>query len=93
MPFCFILNNSPSCHTLSKAFERSRKRALVSSCFSKALYISVVIAVSWLIVESPGMKPDWLGVIRLLVERKLNRSSYIIFSNILLQMQRREIGR
>ena len=75
-----------------KTLEKSRNRAFVSSTFSKELYISVVMTRGWLMVESPGIKADWLGVIRLFNLRNVYSFSKIIFSKILLHMHRREIG-
>ena len=43
---------------MSKALEMSKKTARVSSCFSKFLYMSDVIEMSWYIQESPGLNPD-----------------------------------
>ena len=51
----------PSCQTLSKSFNISRKAPLTSKPSSDDLYISWVIAKSWFIQESPGLNFDWLG--------------------------------
>ena len=60
MPFWVSLKMIPSCHTLSNAFAISRNILLTSRPLSKELYTSCVIDNSWLIQESPGLKPDWL---------------------------------
>ena len=93
MPFCLSLKQRPSCQTLSKALDMSKKTALVSSTFSNVSKISVVIDRSWLMVESPGRNPDWFLVKRLFLEKKEYMQSKMTFSNILLQMGSREIGR
>ena len=49
IPFCFSLKIIPSCHTLSNAFEISRKTPLTSNQLSKDLCISWVIDKSCLI--------------------------------------------
>ena len=64
MPFYFNLKIIPSCHTLSNAFDISRKTLLTSNPSSSDLYISRVIDKSWLTQESPGLKPDWFCEIR-----------------------------
>ena len=46
---------TPSCHTLSKAFELSRKTLLFSSLASNASDISCVIDIDWLIHEPPDL--------------------------------------
>ena len=65
-PLHSSLKSRPSCQTLSNALDISRKTARVSldGNSSKAVYIYMqyVIDKSWLIVESPGRNPDWLGV-------------------------------
>ena len=43
--------------------------------------------------ESPGLNPEYFGVIRLLSKKYFNMLSYMIRSKILLQIGRREIGR
>ena len=63
MPFCSSLKITPSCQTLSKALDISKKTLLTSIPSSKDLRISWVIDNSWFIQESPGLKPNWWGVI------------------------------
>ena len=48
-PFCFNLNNKPSCHTLSKAFDISKNTPRVSKeeLESKLRKMSCVIASNW----------------------------------------------
>ena len=60
MPFWVRLKIIPSYHTLSNAFEISRNTLLTSRPSSKELYITWVIIYSWLMQESPSLKPDWL---------------------------------
>ena len=47
--------------TLSKALDMSRKTLLTLKTFSKDWYMSWVTDNNWLIDESPGFKPGWLG--------------------------------
>ena len=61
IPFCSSLKIRPLCHTLSNALEISRNTLLTSRPSSKDFSISCVIDKSWLIQESPGLKPDWFG--------------------------------
>ena len=63
-PLHSSLKSRPSCQTLSNALDISRKTAHISldGNSSKAVYMQYVIDKSWLIVESPGRNPDWLGV-------------------------------
>ena len=75
----------PSCQTLSKALEMSRKTPLTSAVglLSKAVYISCIIDSNWTIHESPGRKPGWDGVKSLLLRKWLNKELQITLSNIL----------
>ena len=59
----------PSCQTLSKAFDISKKTPLISTIrfSSKAVWISGIIDNNWEMQESPGRKPDWEGVKSLLL--------------------------
>ena len=59
MPFCFDLEISPSCQTLSKALDMSKKTLLTSNPLSKDVKILWAIDNSWLIQESRGWKPGW----------------------------------
>ena len=70
-PFCFNLKINPSCQTLSKTFEISKNIALTSrdGVASKDLCIVSTRSNNWLVVESPGRKPAWFLVIRLLEVR------------------------
>ena len=70
MLFKESVTSNPSCHALFKDFERSTKTPLTSSPSSNDLYISGVIAISWLTQKSPGLNPDWLGEIKLLSVKK-----------------------
>ena len=45
-----------------KASDISKKTFLTSSPSSNGLCISWVIARDWVKQESPGLNPDWLGV-------------------------------
>ena len=59
MLFYFNSKISPSCQTLSKALDMSKKTLLTSHPLSKDEQISWVIDNSWLMQESPGWQPDW----------------------------------
>ena len=63
---------SPSYHTLSNAVDVSRKTPYTSNPLSKPLKTSWVIAINWLMQESPGLKTVWLEEIRLLSEKYVN---------------------
>ena len=60
---------SPSCQTLSKAFDMSKKTLLTSNSLSKDIKISWVIDNSWVIQGPPGWKPDWFLEMKLLAEK------------------------
>ena len=64
IPFWRSLWISQACQTLSKAFETSRNNPRTSRLISKALKISRLMEGSWLIQESPGLKPDFFGDIK-----------------------------
>ena len=70
MPFCSSLKITPSCQTLSKALHISKKTLLTSIPSSKDLRISWIIDNSWFIQESPGLKPNWWGVIIFFFQKK-----------------------
>ena len=93
-PFGFSVKMRPSCQTLSNALEISKNiaRVSLSGYLSNALCISLVIERSWLIVESPGRKPDCFGVKRLFLFRNSYITSKISFSNIFPHMGNNEIG-
>ena len=61
IPYWFNLSMRPSCHTLSKALDISRKTPLTSRPLSNESQISWVIDKSWFTQESPSLKPDWLS--------------------------------
>ena len=48
----------PSCDSLSKALDMSRNPLWISKPSSNDWYILWVIDKSWLMQESPGLKPD-----------------------------------
>ena len=48
---------------------------------------------SWLIHESPGLKPDWLGDIKLFSVKNSYISLYNILSNIFTATGSKDIGR
>ena len=52
IPLCFNLKMGLSCQTLSNAFDMSRETPLTSNPFLNDLYISWVIAKSWIMQES-----------------------------------------
>ena len=86
MPFFWSLTIRPSCHTLSNALDISKNTLRTSKPSSKDLYISCVIERSWLMQESPPLKPDWCDDIKLLSIRYGYTSLYIKRSNILPQI-------
>ena len=53
-----------SCHTLSNAFDVSRKTCLTSNPSQNDLYISYEIDKNWMTQESLGLKPNWFCEIR-----------------------------
>jgi hypothetical protein len=63
MPIFSNLLSKPLCQTLSKALLISQKTPRISFPSSKAFPNSFVRLRSWLIAESPGVNPDWCGVI------------------------------
>ena len=93
MPFCFSLKIIPLCQTFSNTFEISRKTPLTSNPSSKDLHISWVIDKSWLIQESPGLKPDWFEEMKLFSIRNLDISLNISLSSIFPQIGSNETGR
>ena len=50
------MKSKPSCHTLLKALDISKKTPLTSNLSSNDLDISWVIACNWLTQESPGLQ-------------------------------------
>ena len=93
MPFWVNWKTIPSCHTLSNAFEILRKTLLTSRPSSKELYISWVIDKSWLIQESPGLKPDWMEEISLFSIKNSNISLNINLSRIFPHIGSSDTGR
>ena len=91
--FCFNLKIRLICHTLSEAFDISKNIDRTSWLSSKDSYIWCVIDRSWLVQESPGLKPDWFYGIRLFSVKNLNILSYNNLSNILLDTGSKEMGR
>ena len=70
----FSLKISPSCQTLSKALDMSKKRLLTSNPLSKVVKISWVIDNSWFMQESPGWKPEWfLEVFKEFISREIDK--------------------
>ena len=61
VPFSFNRKIGSLCQTLLRVLEMSRKRLLTSNSSSNGLQILRVIYKNWLIRESPGFKPGWLG--------------------------------
>ena len=90
---CFSLKIIPSCHTLSKALHMSRYTLRTSKLSSKDWYLSWVIDQSWLMQESPGLKPDWLWDIRSFSIKNPNNPLNIHHSRILLHTGSKDIGR
>ena len=93
IPFCFHLEVRPLYHTLSKAFGMSRNKVKTWWLSWKDLCIWCVINRSWLVPESPGLKPDWFCDIQIFSVKNLNMLSYNILSNILPETGSKEIGR
>ena len=58
IPLLANLKTKPLCQSLLNALEISRKTALVSQFSSKDKNILRLMASNWLMVESPGLKPD-----------------------------------
>ena len=71
----------------------SKKALLPSNPLSKFVKILWAIDNSWLIKESLDQKQDWFLEKNLLVEKQLNISLKIILSNVLIQIEIKEIGR
>ena len=92
MPFCFNLKIKPLCHTLSKAFDMSKYTNQTSWSYSKDYYIWCIIDRSCYVKESPGLKPNWLGDIKLYSVKNWNMLSYNNISNILSEIGSKEIG-
>ena len=69
-PFKDSLRINPSCHTLSKAFGITKETPFTSNPSLNGLCISWVIASNWLMQESPGLNPGWLGETNLLSVKK-----------------------
>ena len=69
MSFCFNLEISPSCQTLSKALDMSKKTLLTFNPISKHVKILWVIDNSRLIQESLSWKPDWFLEMSLLTDK------------------------
>lgn len=65
--------------TLSNAFKIEREKLLTSRTSSEGLYISGVKDNSWLVQESPGLKPDLLEELILFLIKNLTISLNIIF--------------
>ena len=89
-PFDFSLKMRPSCQTLE--ISKNIARVSLDGYLSNALCISLVIERSWLIVESPGRKPDCFGVKRLFLFRNSYITSKTSSSNIFPHMGNNEIG-
>ena len=87
-PFCFNLKMRPSSQNFIEGFGQASKQ----SGSLKAVWISFTSDSSWFVTKSPGLKPDWFFVIRLLEMRWLCRFLKIIFSDTLSNVGRREIG-
>ena len=66
-------NMIPSCQTLSKTPDISKKTPLTSMVgfSSKAIWVLWIIDNNWAILESPRGKPDWQGVKILLLRKYL----------------------
>ena len=92
MSFFWSLNIRPVCHTLSSALEISKNTLWTSKPSPKDLYISCVIERSWLMQESPPLKPNWCDDIKLLPIRYGYNSLDIERSNILPQIGSSETG-
>ena len=86
MRFWVSLKMIPLYHTISNAFETSRKRFLTSMSSSRKLYISWVKDNSWLMQESPHLKSDWLEEMSLFSIKNSDISLNINLSRIFPQI-------
>ena len=84
-PFCFNLNNKPSCHSLMKGFDMSKNTPQVSKeeLESKLRKMSQ---------ESPGKKPDWCIDNKFPFAKNTKSSLKISLSKILLHIGKRGTG-
>ena len=75
-------NMIPSCQTLSKTPDISKKTLLTSMVgfSSKTIWVSWIIDNYWAILESPGGKPDWQGV-EILVLRKYLKTQLALYNS------------
>ena len=92
MPILLSLKSSPLCHTLSKAFVKSRKMPIISLPSSRHEYRLLQIIISWLMVLSPGLKPDCCSLMILCFFIKQQMWSKSTLSNTLEIHGRRDIG-
>ena len=94
IPICSSLNINPSCHTLSNAFDISKKFALTSrvGLWSKLAQMSWTMDSNWLWHESDERNPGWGGQRRLISSRKSSNGLKIFFSKILLHIGNNETG-
>ena len=92
--FCFNLKMRLSGQTLSNAFVISRKTPLTSSTSLSDLYTSWVIAKSWFMQESSGLKAESLGLSKIssFSIKNLNVSLKINFSKNFPQNSSRDTG-
>ena len=91
--FWVSLKMIPSCHTLSNTFEILSNTLLNLRPSSKELYISWLIDNSWLIQESPGLKPDWQEEISLFSIKNLSISLNINLSRFFPHIGSSDTGR
>ena len=71
---------------------RYQKNHLSLQTRHQKIYISWVIDKSWLMQESPGLKPSWFEEIKLFSIKNLNISLNISFSSISRQIGSNETG-
>ena len=84
IPLFFSLYRSPSCQTLTNAFDKSKKTSRTSNgrLASDALKILWVIERSWSTQESFGLKLDWVLLSRLFFIMNSKIASKTSFSKI-----------
>ena len=85
-----ILYINPSCQTLSKDLEMSKK--IPHSKEDCSQMICRCYCYCWYSHESEGLKPDWASLRSLFSLRNLMVESNFIFSRVLLYVSKRETG-
>ena len=88
----FYFIDSPSCHTLSKAFDKSKNIPPTSrgGLKSKDAYISCTNDRSWNSGKSHGLNPNWFSLSKLFSWRSLNNELKRSISRILKNIGKSE---